>query len=514
MTGKRSLWGSKVGFLLAAIGSAVGLGNIWRFGYMAYENGGGAFLVPYVAALLIAGIPLMILEYALGHREKASPPLAFARIHPLWEPLGWWMPVVAFFGINLFYAAVIGWCMNYFLFSFNLSWGSETGAFFINEFLQRSDGPFQLGGIRWPILGGTALTWGVCWFICYREVRHGIEKASMIFMPLLFVMTLILVGWSLRLDGAWEAIRDHYLHCDFSKISLGTPEGRGVWVAAFGQIFFTLSLGFGIMITYASYLPEKTDIVGNALTTCVINCLYSFITGFAIFGTIGYMAQTKGIPFAETITEGPGLAFVVYPEAINQLPAGNRIFGALFFLVLIIAGLSSAISLTEAFSCSVCDKFNLSRRKAASIICGIGLLGSVIFTTRAGLYILDIVDHFINSYALVIGGILECMLIGWVLKSQIMRSHVNAVSRVKLPTLWDVAIRFVTPGMLIIILGGALLNEFSTRYNGYSVKALLIFGGGIIFCTRLASFILSHFEWDPVRLKERHHEPDEDDLMI
>jgi len=511
---KRSLWGSKVGFLLAAIGSAVGLGNIWRFGYMAYENGGGAFLVPYVVALLLAGIPLMILEYALGHREKASPPLAFARVHPLWEPLGWWMPVVAFFGINLFYAAVIGWCMNYFCFSFNLSWGSDTSSFFFNEFLKISDGPFSLGGIRLPILAGTVLTWITCWLICFREVSHGIEKASMIFMPLLFVLTLILVGWSLRLDGAWDAIKHHYLHCDFSKISLATPEGRGVWVAAFGQIFFTLSLGFGIMITYASYLPKKTDIVGNALLTCVLNCLYSFITGFAVFGTIGYMAHANGVEFGEAIKAGPGLAFVVYPEAINQLPAGNRIFGALFFLVLIVAGLSSAISLTEAFSCSVCDKFNISRKKATTIICSIGLLGSVVFCTRAGLYILDIVDHFINNYALVIGGILECMLIGWVLKSGVMRRHVNKVSSVKLWPLWDLAIRFVTPLMLIIIVGGALLNEFSSRYEDYSVKALLGIGGGILFGTRLVSFILSHVKWSPDRLEERHHEPEEDDLLV
>ncbi len=512
---KRSLWGSKVGFLLAAIGSAVGLGNIWRFGYMAYENGGGAFLVPYTVALLLAGIPLMILEYALGHREKASPPLAFARVNPLWEPLGWWMPVVAFFGINLFYATVIGWCMNYFAFSLNLSWGADTSDFFFNTFLQVSDGgPFDLGGIRFPILIGTILTWVICWFICYREVSHGIEKASMIFMPLLFVLTLVLVGWSLKLPGAIDAIKNHYLHCDFSKISLTTEAGRNVWVAAFGQIFFTLSLGFGIMITYASYLPKKTDIVGNALTTCILNCLYSFITGFAVFGTIGYMAQAKGVDFSEAIAGGPGLAFVVYPEAINQLPAGNRIFGALFFLVLIVAGLSSAISLTEAFSCSICDKFNISRKKATSLICGLGLLGSIVFCTRAGLLILDIVDHFINNYALIIGGILECMLIGWVLKSGVMRRHVNSVSTVKLPVVWDILIRFFTPVMLLIIVGSALLNEFSARYEGYSVKALLFIGGGILFSTRLASFILSHFKWDPARLTERHHEPEDDDLLV
>ena len=511
---KRSVWGSKVGFLLAAIGSAVGLGNIWRFGYMAYENGGGAFLVPYLVALIVAGIPLMILEYALGHREKSSPPLAFARVNPLWEPLGWWMPTVAFFGINLFYAAVIGWCMNYFCFSFDLHWGDNTTAFFLNDFLKVSDGPFDLGGIRWPILGGTVLTWVIVWGICYREVSHGIEKASMIFMPLLFVLTLILVSWSLQLPGAWTAIRENYLSCDFSKISLLSDEGRAVWVAAFGQIFFTLSLGFGIMITYASYLPKKTDIVGNALTTCVLNCLYSFITGFAVFGTIGYMAQAQGVGFGEVIKSGPGLAFMVYPEAISQLPAGNKIFGALFFLVLIVAGLSSAISLTEAFSCSICDKFKISRKKATTIICGLGLAGSIVFTTRAGLWILDIVDHFINNYALILGGILECILVGWILKSGVMRRHVNSVSSVKLPVVWDIAVRFVTPAMLIIIVVGALRNEFKAAYENYPVVALLFIGGGILFATRLVSFILSHFKWDPRRLTERHHEPEDDDLLV
>jgi NSS family neurotransmitter:Na+ symporter len=519
MSDARSIWGSKIGFLLAAVGSAVGLGNIWRFGYMAYENGGGAFLVPYAVALLVAGIPLMILEYALGHREKSSPPLAFARINRLWEPLGWWMPVVAFFGINLFYSVVIGWCMNYFVLSFDLGWGVDTEHFFKKEFLQVSDSPLELGGIRLPILAGMLMTWFLCWGICYREVNHGIEKASMIFMPLLVVLTLVLVGWSLQLDGAMEAIKAHYLHCDWEKINLFAADkvqaaaAAKVWVAAFGQIFFTLSLGFGIMITYASYLPKKTDIVGNALMTCVLNCLYSFMTGFAVFGTIGFMAKAKGVPFEEAIEAGPGLAFVVYPEAINQLPAGNRIFGALFFLVLIVAGISSAISLTEAFACSITDKFKVSRQKAVSIICAIGVAGSIIFTTRAGYFILDIVDHFINNYALILGGILECLLVGWLLKSQVMRRHVNGCGAIiPLWPIWDVAIRIVTPLILGYILLSALLQEFTEAYGGYTTAALLFIGGGILFGSRVLSFVMSHFPWRPEKLETRH-EPEDETLL-
>ena len=510
---KRSVWGSKVGFLLAAIGSAVGLGNIWRFGYMAYENGGGAFLVPYAVALVLAGIPLMILEYALGHREKASPPLAFARVSRKWETIGWWMPTVAFFGITLFYAAVIGWCMNYFVFSFNQAWGTaDTGEFFMKNFLQVSDSPFHLGGIRWPIFIGTALTWGVTWGICYREVNHGIEKASMIFMPLLVILTLIIIAWAVRLPGAWDAIKENYLTARWAKINPFSAGGSKVWVAAFGQIFFTLSLGFGIMITYASYLPKKTDIVGNALITSVLNCLYSFITGFAIFGTIGFMAASKGVPFDKVITSGPGLAFVVYPEAINQLPAGKTIFGLLFFLVLIMAGLSSAISLVEAFCCSLIDKFGFSRKKTVTVVCTLGLLGSTVFTTRAGLLILDIVDHFVNNYGLVSGGIVECLLVGWVLKAAIARRHVNQTGGLKLAAFWDILIRFITPAILMVVIGFALYGELKGNYEGYSTQALLIFGVGWLVAALVISLVLMFFPWKESKLTH-DHEPEEEHLL-
>ncbi len=508
----RSVWGSKVGFLLAAVGSAVGLGNVWRFSYVSYQNGGGAFLVPYLVAMLTAGIPLMILEYGLGHREKASPPLAFARVHHLWEPFGWWMPIVAFFGINLFYAVVIGWCFNYFLLALNLGWGAETGVFFEEHFLQVSSGPFEFVGIRWPIFAGALLTWVLCWLICFKEIRHGIEKASLLFMPVLLVMTIILVAWSLQLEGATDAVWNHYLRFEWSKISLLTAEGRSVWIAAYGQIFFTLSLGFGIMITYASYLPKKSDITSNAIITCLIDCSYSIFAGLAVFGTIGYMAQTKGVAFEEAITAGPGLAFVVYPEAINQLPAGNRLFGALFFLVLIIAGISSAISLTEAFTCSVCDKFKFERKKTVSVLCVLGMAGSIIFTTHAGLYILDIVDHFVNAYALILGGILECILVGWLMKAPKMRKHIFAVSGRKVWPLWDIAICFITPVMLMLILLGALYREFGEAYGGYPVGALLLFGGGTLVLSRFGAFILSHVPW-PYQKRTHAHTPEEETLL-
>lgn len=505
----RTLWGSKIGFLLAAIGSAVGLGNIWRFSYMAFEHGGGAFLIPYLFALVVAGIPLIILEYTLGHREKGSSPLAFARVSTKWEWAGWWMPTVALFGIMLYYAVVIGWCINYFFFSFTLAWGADPQSFFFNDFLQLSSSPFDFGAIRLPILLSTFFVWFFCWLICFREVNHGIEKACGIFMPILFLLTLILVGWTLTLDGAGDGIKNFYLTADWEKINVlkhfNDAKVWAVWVAAFGQIFFTLSLGFGIMITYASYLPRKTDIVGNALWMSLINCSYSFIAGFAVFGIVGFMSQAKGVPFAEVIKGGPQLAFVVYPEAIRQLPFGQSLFGAVFFLVLIVAGLSSGISLIEAFTCSVTDKFPWTRKKVVTVICTLGFLGSIVFTTKSGLLVLDIADHFITNYGLILGGIFECYLVGWILKAHVARKHVNRSGGMGLNIFWDVCIRYLTPLFLCIVFFQAFTGEFGTSYGGYSLSSLLVFGFGWLALTLAAGIVLTRYPWKAEKLKKKHH---------
>ena len=518
MSQQRSSWKSNLGFLLAAIGSAIGLGNVWRFSYMAHQHGGGAFLVPYLVALIVAGVPIMIIEYGLGHREKGSSPLSFVRIDKKFEWLGWWMPIIAMFGIMLYYSVVIGWCINYFFYSFNLSWGSDTQGFFFSQFLQLSDSASDIGGIRTPIAAATLFVWILCWFICYRDIRHGIEKASVIFMPILFLLTIILVLWSLFLEGASDAIFNHYLHADWSKINLFSddPEVQSsagkVWAAAFGQIFFTLSLGFGIMITYASYLPRKTNIGKNAYITCFVNCLYSFVAGFAVFGIVGFMAQSQGVPFEDAIKGGPQLAFVVYPQAISLLPSMNVLFGAIFFLMLVIAGLTSGISLIEAFTCAITDKFDWPRGKVVSVICVLGFLGSLIFTTRAGLYILDIADHFITNYGLVIGGLLECLIIGWVLKASVLRKHISRLGTV-IPPLWDVLIKFVTPAILTYLLYLSFAGDIAENYEGYPTGQLLVYGVGLIFVCLAVALVLALVPWKPGKLKRRHR-PEEDELLV
>jgi neurotransmitter:Na+ symporter, NSS family len=513
----RSSWKSNLGFLLAAIGSAIGLGNIWRFSYLAHEHGGGAFLVPYVVALLLAGIPIMILEYGLGHLKKGSAPLSLHRIHPRLEPLGWFMPLIAMLAIMPFYSVVIGWCVNYLGFAATLAWGTDTQAFFFEKFLQLSDSPTHLGGLRLPIVMGTGLVWFCCWLICYREIRYGIEKASVIFMPSLFVITLVIVGWTLSLDGALDAIRNHYLHADWTKINLfaADPVTRNqageVWAAAFGQIFFTLSLGFGIMITYASYLPAKSNIARNAYITASVNCLYSFVAGFAVFGIVGFMATSQNVPFEEAIQGGPQLAFVVYPKAISMLPYLNGLFGILFFLMLIIAGLTSGVSLIEAFTCAVTDKFEVNRKRVVTLICLSGFLASLLYATRGGLYLLDIADHFAN-YGLMLGGLLQCLVAGWLLKATVLREHINTLGT-RIPIFWNFLIRYLTPAVLAYLLYLAVGTDLRENYGGYPTLQLLIYGVGLLLLCLTMALLFTFRRWPPAKLQRRHR-PEEDELLV
>ncbi len=515
---QRGEWQSNIGFLLAAIGSAIGLGNVWRFSYMAHQYGGGAFLVPYIVALIVAGLPIMLLEYGVGHRAKGSSPLSFRRIGTKYEWLGWWMPVVAMFGIMLYYSVIIGWCFNYLFYALTLAWGDDPQHFFFSEFLSISASASEIGGFRPQIVLSTALCWFLCWLICFRDVSHGIEKASKIFMPALVVITLVLVGWTMTLDGAKDAVFNHYLATDWTKINFLATDpmqrsaAREVWVAAFGQIFFTLSLGFGIMITYASYLPKKTNIGVNALITCIFNCCYSLIAGLTVFGVVGFMAKLQNLPFAEAIKGGPQLAFVIYPKAISLLPAYNNLFGVLFFLVLCIAGLTSGVSLIEAFACSLTDKFNLNRKKAVTSVCCLGFIGSLVFTTNGGLYLLDIADHFITHYGLILGGLVECLLIGWILKSSTIRSHLNATGS-SISKLWDFSIKYFTPLILIVLVYFSVSGDLKKNYEGYTTLQLLIYGGGALLICFMIAMIFTLLPWAKDKL-EHEHSPEEDDLLV
>lgn len=478
----RGQWGSRMGFIMAAIGSAVGLGNIWRFPYTVASNGGGAFLIPYFVALFTAGIPLLIMEFGLGHKLRTSAPGVFGKINKKWEVFGWWQSTIAFI-IMTYYMVIIAWTFSYIKHGFNMAWGDNPKGFFF-DYLGITDSPLQLGNMQLNILLVLIFVWAINFIVLYFGVKGGIEKANKVFMPLLFISIVVITIRGLTLPGAFNGL-DFLFAPDFSKIFDGK-----VWIAAYGQVFMSLSICFGIMLVYSGYLPKKSDIVNNAFMAAFGNSSFSLLAGIAVFSVLGYTAQIQGVGIEQVASGGIGLAFMVFPQALSALPGMNNLFATLFFVCLAFAGLSSSISIVENVVMSISDKFDLSRVKALLITVSLGFICSLLFVTGAGLYILDIVDHFINYYGIAIAGLIEAILIGWFFNLESIRQYVNPISDFKVGKWWNICIKFITPVILGIMTILTFRTDIISPYEGYPSKALLIFGLFTMIISLVLAWIL------------------------
>ncbi len=489
---EREQWGSRFGFILATIGSAIGLGNIWRFPYIAYENGGGAFLIPYLFAMITVGIPFMIMEFAMGHKYKGTAPRVFARLNSKFAWLGWFQVLIAI-TISVYYVTIIGWTISYLGMSFTQAWGTDPNTFFFTQYLQH-DGhhsPSSLGSLQLHIVIPMMSAWAVSFSAIFTGIKGGIERINKVMMPLLFILVIALICKVITMPGAINGI-NYLFQPDFSKIT-----DSKVWSAAYGQMFFTLGVGFSIMIAYSSYLPKKSDITNNAFITVLINCGFSILAGIMIFAILGNMAYEQSKPIADVIASGIGLAFVTIPSAINSLPA-PYIIGPLFFFALVIAGLSSHLSVVEAITSAIIDKFKISRRKAAIIVCGLGLVVSLAFATNGGLSLLDIVDYFINNIALLLSCLIELIIMGWIIKLNDIHKHVDNISEFKIGSWFELCLRFISPLLLIIIITSNIYSTLTNGYDDYSQSDLIIFGWGITALLLVIAVIINKMSQEEI----------------
>lgn len=482
-------WNSRTGFVLAAIGSAIGLGNIWRFPYVTYENGGGAFLIPYLVAMLVLGIPFIILQLSIGHKYRAGAPHAFFKANKNFTWLGWVESLLASV-IAVYYVVIIGWAISYFFFSFHLSWGADTNHFFSSVYLNSGNhSPLSLGSIQGHLILPLVAAWFLTFICLFFGVGKGIERISRVMMPLLFILTIVLVIRTVTLPGASSGL-NWLFQPNFSKLT--DPH---VWLAAFGQVFFSLSLGFGIMVAYASYLPKKSDITNNAMITAFINCGFSLLAGIIIFSVLGNMSFEQGIPLTKVVSAGVGLTFITIPEAFDKMPMAH-VIAPLFFLSLIFAGASSHMSLVESVVRAFTDKLGWPRKVMVSVICGAGCCISLLFITNGGLTLLDLVDHFANEIILISTCTLELILFGWFFKLQDLRSHCNVRSDFSLGNWWIFALKYMGIIILGYLLIQNLITDFSTPYGGYSESAIIIVGWGMTVCIFVAAILLSlHKNW-------------------
>lgn len=491
----RSQWGTRAGFILAAVGSAVGLGNIWRFPAEAYANGGGAFFIPYLFALLTAGIPILILEFTLGHKYRGSAPLTYRRMHRGAEGIGWWAVFVAFV-IATYYSVIIAWAIRYAIFSLNLTWGADTEGFLFGEYLQLAENPGEIGSLVPGVLIPLIIVWIIILGILFRGVRRGIEIANRIMIPTLVIVFLIIVIRAVTLPGALEGL-DAFFKPDFSQIL-----NSSVWVAAYGQIFFSLSIAFAIMITYSSYLPKKSDITNNAFITGFSNSGFELLAGIGVFAVIGFMASQQGVAIDEVVAGGVGLAFVVFPAIINEFPAFSEFFGFLFFASLVLAGITSLLSIVETYVSGLSDKFNISRQKAVVFGGGLSALISLIYATQGGMYFLDLADYFINHFGVAVLGLVEVVLIAWILRRLgVFKRHANEVSDIRLGAWWTISLGVITPlvlgYMIFDLLRKNLYRLFETdsgNYEGYP-DAFINLGWGIAITVLIVGIVFAFFKW-------------------
>ena len=449
-------WGSNLSFILAMIGSAVGLGNIWRYPYVLYSNGGGAFYIPYIVAILLMGIPFLILEYGVGYNYKSSFAKAVKTINAKWEFVGWFLPVAVFM-IMIYYSAILGWDGIYMILSFTKGWGADPNAFFTTTLLQSSESISGLTNFIPVIAIAMLVGWVIIWLISHRDLEKGLGKVSKVLVPLLFVIMVVIVGFSLSLPGASIGLAELF-NPDWSLLG-----NFNIWMAAFGQIIFSLSLGMSIAFTYASYTKDDSDLITNTISIALANSLFENFAALGVFSILGYMSLQSGTAVSQLVTQGTGLVFIVYPTVFNVLGNWAYVLGPLFFITVYLAGLTSILSTIEPLSFSIQNKFGLTRSKTMTILIVFGAVISMLYATAFGGYLLGVVDTFVNQIAILIGVVIECIVFAWIFDAERLIDFLNARSRtLKLGKWWLVIVKYILPIFVTIIWIGGMIDVISS----------------------------------------------------
>ncbi|RZN42871.1 MAG: sodium-dependent transporter [Methanophagales archaeon ANME-1-THS] len=429
----RERWSSRIGFLLAGIGSAVGLGNIWRFPYIVGQNGGGAFLIPYLISILLLGIPLMILEFAVGRHFRGSTVSSLKRIRNELKWIGVIVTIVSTVILS-YYLVITGWTLAFFIFMLS---GTEL---VFGEFIQTYFSPLFF-----------VIVVFMTSFIVAKGIRRGIERTSTIMVPALMGLLAVMVVYALTLPKAVDGI-SFYLTPDFSRLL-----DYSVWIAALGQAFFSLSVGSGILLTYGSYLDERVSLESNSGIIALSDSLISFISGLVVFSIV--------FSFNFEPAAGPSLAFATLPLIFMKVPYGF-LLADVFYLLLFFAALTSAISMLEVGVAVLVDETSMSRLKAASLLSVIILvLGfpAALSYSRIGLQllntpVLDLMDRLFGSLAIIFTALLISVSSTWFCPKRTIVNQINKNTKCNLGAIIFFLLKYIIPLALFFVLVSSIIG--------------------------------------------------------
>uniref|UniRef100_A0A8C6TLS1 Transporter n=1 Tax=Neogobius melanostomus TaxID=47308 RepID=A0A8C6TLS1_9GOBI len=478
---ERETWGKKIDFLLSVIGFAVDLANVWRFPYLCYKNGGGAFLIPYILFLFIAGMPLFYMELALGqfNREGAA---TVWKICPVFKGVGYTVILIALY-VGFYYNVIIAWSLHYLFSSMTRdlpwlncgnSWNSPncTDPIAINgsvlgngtsyakykitpaaEYYERgvlhlyeSRGINDLGPPRWDL----SLCLIAVVFLLYFSLWKGVKSSGKVVyitatMPYVVLFVLLIRG--VTLPGSMDGIRA-YLHIDFKRLN-----NLEVWIDAATQIFYSLGAGFGVLIAFASYNKFDNNCYRDALLTSTVNCVTSFFSGFAIFSVLGYMAFKHGVRIEDVATEGAGLVFIIYPEAISTLP-GSTFWAIVFFIMLLTLGIDSSMGGMEAVITGLSDDFKFLKRnrKAFTFATAFGtFLVALCCVTNGGIYVLTLLDKYAAGTSILFAVLIEAIGVSWFYGVDRFSDDIEQMMGFRPGLYWRLCWKYVSPIFLLRI---------------------------------------------------------------
>ncbi|XP_020564128.1 sodium- and chloride-dependent GABA transporter 2 [Oryzias latipes] len=470
---ERGHWGSKVEFLLAVAGNVVGFGNVWRFPYLCYKNGGGAFLVPYLVFVVTCGVPLFLLETTVGQYTQEGGITCWRKLCPLAEGIGYGGQLILFYSC-MTYIIILSWALLYLMFSFssqlpwancnndwntddcvdfstnNNSWINKTNPtsaatqFWERRVLAISGGIEEVGSIRWEVMLCLIAMWIICYFCIWKGVK---STGKVVYFTATFpyLMLLVLLIRGLTLPGALQGI-EFYLIPDLSRLT--DPQ---VWMEAGAQIFFSYSVGVGSLTVLGSYNKHNNNCYKDCLYLCLLNSGTSFVAGFAVFSVLGFMANEQGVPIAEVAESGPGLAFIAYPQAVAMMPA-PQLWSICFFVMLILLGLDTEFVAMEVVMTSVIDMFPRFMRRPGKregfllLFCLICFFSQLVMVTEGGMYVFQMFDYYAcNGACILFLCVFESLALGWVFGAERLYGIIKDMTGVNANPFFKFCWLYLTP---------------------------------------------------------------------